>query len=233
MITQFLGNNGDVDGSIARSCSGPTELGATDSQLGRLRAIMEATVGQLRGEANGILLSQWDADPTLNSQLYRCTPTASSTPYATGRTSVPTSKSRCSSVWPTPLVPGRAWNVHGSSHEPAHRAVGNRRGRHRLERHGPAPEHRGHSPEPRSRPGRHGDAGHRLAGVDEGPIDIREVEPDEIIDRTASDWEIDEVDETLYEERSGGVYLQFNGFRNILFEIEFQGSAHDIPFESR
>ncbi|MBN2477131.1 MAG: proprotein convertase P-domain-containing protein [Pirellulales bacterium] len=37
--------------------------GATDQQLGRLRAILDDSAGLLRGEANGILFSRWDADP--------------------------------------------------------------------------------------------------------------------------------------------------------------------------
>ena len=38
---------------------------ATPAQLGRLRALLESAAGLLRGEANGALFTQYDADPTL------------------------------------------------------------------------------------------------------------------------------------------------------------------------
>ena len=37
--------------------------GATNDQLGRLRDILDNVAGLLRGDSNGILLSQWDANP--------------------------------------------------------------------------------------------------------------------------------------------------------------------------
>ncbi len=42
---------------------GDTNTPATPEQLGRLRAILENAAGLLRGESNGILMSQWDANP--------------------------------------------------------------------------------------------------------------------------------------------------------------------------
>jgi large repetitive protein len=230
MLTQFLGNNGDVDGSIDQVLFRANELGATTGQLGRLRAIMEQTVGQLRGEANGILVSQWDTDPTLNTQVEPLFSDSVINSYRDGQNQrsyleVPMQFSLTDSRWyqaergtftvqVTNLETGQ---IETAVVDIASNGMG----------------------QPMSIEGTRQNLEAALEGLaimgsawsnDEGPIDIREVEPDEIIDRSASDWEIDEVDETLYDERSGGVYL-VQGFRNLLFEVEFQGSAHDNPFE--
>ena len=231
MLTQFLGNNGDVDGSIDQVLFRATELGATAEQLGRLRAIMERTVGQLRGEANGILVSQWDTDPTLNSQVDPLYSDSVVNSYRDGQNQrsyleIPIQFSLSDSNWyqaergtftiqVTNLLTGQ---LQTAVVDIASNGMG----------------------QPLSIEGTRQNLeaalegmamlGTAWPGTGEGPVDIREVETDEIIDRVATDWEIDEVDETLYEERSGGLDL-VQGFRNILFEIEFQGSAHDIPFE--
>ena len=230
MLTEFLGNNGDVDGSIDQVLFRATELGATAEELGRLRAIMEQTVGQLRGEANGIMVSQWDTDPTLNSQVDPLFSDSVVNAYRDGQNQrsyleIPMQFSLTDTRWyqaergtftvqVTNLLTGQ---LETAVVDIASNGMGQpmsiEETRQNLET---ALE------------------GMAIMGTawsnEEGPIDIREIEPEEIIDRAATDWEIDEVDETLYEERSGGVDL-VQGFRNILFEIEFQGSAHDTPFE--
>ena len=61
----FSGNLVDVDGVIEGVLINAVNSGATDSQVGRLAAILEQVAGKLRGEANGLLFSRWDADPNL------------------------------------------------------------------------------------------------------------------------------------------------------------------------
>jgi subtilisin-like proprotein convertase family protein/secreted trypsin-like serine protease len=230
MISQFLGNNGDVDGSIDQVLFRATQLGATDPQLGRLRAILEATVGQLRGEANGILLSQWDANPTLSSVLSPLYSDSVVNSYRDGQNQrsyleIPMQFSVSDARWyqaergtftvqVTNLLTGA---IQTAVVDIASNGMG----------------------QPLNIEGTRQNLEAALEGMailgsawasDEGTIDIREVEPDEIIDRSASDWDIDRINETQYDEVNGGVFL-VNGFRNILYEIVFQGSAHDTPFK--
>ncbi|NLS96608.1 MAG: hypothetical protein GXX96_31110 [Planctomycetaceae bacterium] len=231
MITKLLGNNGSVDAAISQVLFRATELGATDMQLGRLRAILEQTVGQLRGEANGILLSQWDADPTLSSQLVPLFSDSVVNSYRDGQNQrsyleIPMQFSLTDANWyqaergtftvqVTNLLTGQTEiAVVDIASNGMGQPLSIEGTRQNLEA------------------ALQGMAilGTAWPGVNEGTVDIREVEPDEIIDRTATDWEIDEVDETLYEERAGGVFL-VQGFRHILYEIEFQGSSHDTPFD--
>ncbi|HYW81123.1 MAG TPA: hypothetical protein VE890_16190, partial [Thermoguttaceae bacterium] len=55
---------GSVDSAIEEILiQSRTFYGATDQQLGRLRAILDDAAGLLRGEAWGALFSRWDADP--------------------------------------------------------------------------------------------------------------------------------------------------------------------------
>jgi subtilisin-like proprotein convertase family protein len=70
----YIGSNGDVDGVIEDVLihalnPGLAATPATAQQVGRLRAILEEAAGLLHGEANGILFSRWDTDPTLNSSM--------------------------------------------------------------------------------------------------------------------------------------------------------------------
>ncbi len=58
-----VNSNGDVDGVIENVLTNAQNAGATDGQLGRLRALLDRVATLLRGEANGILFSRWDADP--------------------------------------------------------------------------------------------------------------------------------------------------------------------------
>jgi hypothetical protein len=59
-------HSGDTDGVIEEVLFNAQKLhGFTDEQLGRLRGIMETVLDLLRGEANGIMFSQFDADPNL------------------------------------------------------------------------------------------------------------------------------------------------------------------------
>ena len=67
----WYGSNGDADGTInsmllyaknAQSYVTPKPAAITDAQLGRLRAIFEKVAGLMRGEANGALFSQFDAN---------------------------------------------------------------------------------------------------------------------------------------------------------------------------
>lgn len=62
-----VGTNGDVDGCIEQVLVTGRTLGATTEQLGRLRLILEKEAGLLRGDANGAMYSQFDADPTLGA----------------------------------------------------------------------------------------------------------------------------------------------------------------------
>ncbi len=230
MITNMLGSNGDVDGAIDQVLFRATELGATEAELGRLRAILESTVGQLRGEANGILLSQWDTDPTLSSQIAPLYSDSVVNSYRDGENQryyleVPMQYSVSDSRWyqaERGTFTIQVTNVETGEVETAIVDI--------------ASNGMG---QPLNIEGTRQNIETALEGMtllgsawqeEEGTIDLREVEPDEIFDRTASDWDIDAIDETMYDEVNGGVYL-VNGFRNILYEIEFQGSAHDTAFE--
>ena len=57
----------DVDHEIEMAMISAANAGATDAQLGRIRAILDTKAGLLRGETNGILYSQFDADPSIGS----------------------------------------------------------------------------------------------------------------------------------------------------------------------
>ncbi len=59
-------NNGDVDGAMEEILVRAVNRGANAEQVGRLRAILDGVAGLLRGEANGILFSRFDADPNFN-----------------------------------------------------------------------------------------------------------------------------------------------------------------------
>ncbi len=57
--------SGDVDGVIEEMLIMAFNNGATQSQIGRMYAIFNGAVGLLRGEADGIMYSQFDTDPNL------------------------------------------------------------------------------------------------------------------------------------------------------------------------
>ncbi|MCG2682221.1 MAG: S1 family peptidase, partial [Planctomycetales bacterium] len=57
---------GDTDGVIEEALILASNAGFTDEQLGRFNAIMNGIVGLVRGEANGIMYSQFDADPRIH-----------------------------------------------------------------------------------------------------------------------------------------------------------------------
>jgi len=63
----FYGSNADVDGAIDEILYRVTGLPfpPTDEQVGRLRSILDEVAGLLRGEADGVMFSRWDADPNL------------------------------------------------------------------------------------------------------------------------------------------------------------------------
>ncbi len=64
-----LGNSGDDDSTIEEVLiDAQLDWGLTDSQLGRLNAILTQVAAYTRGEANGIMYSQYDADPALGIQ---------------------------------------------------------------------------------------------------------------------------------------------------------------------
>ena len=59
-------NNGDVDGALEEILIRAVNRGANAEQIGRLRSILDSVVGLLRGEANGVMFSRFDADPNFN-----------------------------------------------------------------------------------------------------------------------------------------------------------------------
>ncbi len=66
------GTTGDIDAAIEDfliRAANPSIGNATPAQIGRLRAILDSVAGLLRGEANGVMFSQWDADPTVQGAL--------------------------------------------------------------------------------------------------------------------------------------------------------------------
>ena len=58
-------NSGDPDSMIEEVLVEAQDFGASNDQLGRLSAIMNQFLTLNRGEANGIMYAQFDADPTL------------------------------------------------------------------------------------------------------------------------------------------------------------------------
>ncbi|MDI9446534.1 MAG: proprotein convertase P-domain-containing protein, partial [Planctomycetota bacterium] len=58
-----LSNSIDVDTAIELVLIDAANQGATLSQLGRIRAILDSKAALLRGEANGVMYSRFDADP--------------------------------------------------------------------------------------------------------------------------------------------------------------------------
>ncbi|MGB4727032.1 MAG: hypothetical protein WBH86_06480, partial [Thermogutta sp.] len=60
-----LPSNGDVDGVIETILIRALNRGANAEQIGRLRAILDSVAGLLRGEANGVMVSRFDASPTM------------------------------------------------------------------------------------------------------------------------------------------------------------------------
>ncbi|KKL45085.1 hypothetical protein LCGC14_2359220, partial [marine sediment metagenome] len=54
---------GSVDSAIEEVLYFAFNMGATDQQMGRLRAILDDAAGLLRGDAWGAMFSRWDADP--------------------------------------------------------------------------------------------------------------------------------------------------------------------------
>jgi hypothetical protein len=61
-------SNGNVDGKINEILLYATNNGATDAQVGRLRAILYNVLGLLDGDANGVMDSTFDADTRLQGQ---------------------------------------------------------------------------------------------------------------------------------------------------------------------
>ncbi|MGQ9562429.1 MAG: hypothetical protein ACUVQG_00745, partial [Thermogutta sp.] len=60
-----LPSNGDVDGVVDAILIRAINRGANAEQIGRLRAILDSVTGLLRGEANGVMFSRFDASPTM------------------------------------------------------------------------------------------------------------------------------------------------------------------------
>jgi len=56
-------SNGDVDGVIDAILVRALNRGASPEQLGRLRAILDSVAGLVRGDANAVMFSRFDADP--------------------------------------------------------------------------------------------------------------------------------------------------------------------------
>jgi len=63
--TRYSNLGADIDAAIEEVLINASVLGATDAQLGRLRAILDETAGLLRGDAWGMMFSRFDADPLL------------------------------------------------------------------------------------------------------------------------------------------------------------------------
>ena len=69
-ILNNAGRNFDIDLAIELELIAAANLGATDEQLGRIRAILDEKATLLRGEANGILYTQIDAAADGDTILY-------------------------------------------------------------------------------------------------------------------------------------------------------------------
>jgi hypothetical protein len=57
-------NGGDIDDRIEEALWTAQKQGATDAQLGRLYAIYAQQADAVRGSSDGVMFSQWNADPT-------------------------------------------------------------------------------------------------------------------------------------------------------------------------
>ena len=62
-IDRLFFNSGDVTGEIEEVLFLAEQAGANDEQLGRLRAILDGVATLMRGEANGVFFSSFDANP--------------------------------------------------------------------------------------------------------------------------------------------------------------------------
>jgi subtilisin-like proprotein convertase family protein len=230
MITDLLESTGDVDDTIDQVLFRATGVGASDPQLGRLRAILEESIGQLRGEANGILVSTWDADPELNTVLTATSSDCVINSYRDGQNQsafieIPVQYNAADGVWyqaESGTFTVQVTNVSTGAVEAAAVTIASNGMGQQLNITGTLQNLEAAL------------EGMAILGStwdgEEGTIDIREVEPEEIESRLGTDWEIDGLNEALYEERAGGVDL-VDGYRNVLYEVVFQGSAHDTAFE--
>ncbi len=228
--------SGDVDNVINQLLYRAQNDGASDAELGRLRAILEQTVGQLRGEANGILVTTWDSDAPLNTLTVPMTSVGVVKSYRVGQNQryyveIPIQflsdgrwhqgedgtfslqitnllNRNLTQTVTVPVAPGGTgwgwpldYQATGANLETA------------LEQQLTAL------------------LGIAWPGVDNGGIvNVREVTPQEIQARIGTNWEIEGVDLADYTARAGG-YAGNPGYRAALYEITFQGSAHDTPFE--
>ncbi len=61
-VFRYVDSDGTVGGQIDQILMRAINQGASDNQLGRIRALLDQAMGLLRGEANGIMFSSWDAD---------------------------------------------------------------------------------------------------------------------------------------------------------------------------
>jgi len=59
----YSGGNDNVDSAIDQVLMNAEQEGASDEQLGRLQAILNNVAGLLRGDSDGVLMSEWDANP--------------------------------------------------------------------------------------------------------------------------------------------------------------------------
>lgn len=64
-IAGYSPMSSDVDGAIEYVLYRAYDNGATPDQIGRLRAILDEVAGLLRGDANGVMFSRWDTDPNV------------------------------------------------------------------------------------------------------------------------------------------------------------------------
>ncbi len=229
-LTALLESTGDVDDTIDQILFRATELGATEAQLGRLRAILESTIGQLRGEANGILVSTWDTDPDLNSELTATSSDNVINSYRDGQNQsvfveIPIQYSATDGTWyqaESGTFTIQVTNVETGEVESVDVTIASNG-----------------TGQPLNITGTLQNIETALESLtilgtaweeEGGTVEVREVDPDEIESREGTSWEIEGIDASYYKERAGGVNL-VDGYRNVLFEIVFQGSAHDTAFE--
>jgi len=58
-----------VDAAIDEVLANAAHSGAKPDQVGRLSAVLNSVAGTLRGDANGVMFTQWNSDPKLLGSL--------------------------------------------------------------------------------------------------------------------------------------------------------------------
>jgi len=245
-FSELYQQNWNVDSSIDQvlfnaeypATIGSTVTPATQEQLGRLRAVLEAVAGMLRGDSNGVLMTEWAANPPnpkgatysdniVNTQrdgqdqrYYLVVPQDVQNGSFQLRISVDPGTTTPTDIDPylppgylttgvidmpdaVPNAPGGYINI-GQSEQNIANAINATLG-----------------------------ANWQLFGVPlSGSVAVREVSQTEIDDRNGTEWQVPQVviNDELPTVAIPAPYVAAFPHQAVIFELVFQGQAHDVPF---